>query len=252
MEDNRHIKEFLLKMADDQLILGHRNSEWTGLGPLLEEDIAFSSMAQDKIGHSFAMFQLLHQLGCPEPDQYAFHRPVNEFRNCQLVELPIGEYDFSLARHFFFDYAEGVRFEALSESSYEPLRHLAKKIRGELNYHMLHAKSWMKKLGNGTDEGLERMQATIHELYPYALGIWEPSPYEIELIDGGVFAGENTCEARWKEKIGAVLEQTPLTLPSEDEVMPNYGGRQGKHTEYLAPLVSEMTEVLNLDRDAAW
>ena len=93
------LKELLYKIADDQLILGHRNSEWTGFGPLLEEDIAFSSMAQDKIGHSYALYQMLHELGEQDPDTIAFMRAGSLFHNSLLVELPNGEYDFSLIRH---------------------------------------------------------------------------------------------------------------------------------------------------------
>ena len=125
------LKELLYKIADDQLILGHRNSEWTGFGPLLEEDIAFSSMAQDKVGQSYALYQLLNQLGEQEPDTVAFMRNAQQFHNCQLVELPNGEYDFSLIRHFLFDTAEAIRFDLLSQSSYQPLADLAKKIKGE-------------------------------------------------------------------------------------------------------------------------
>src|SRR5688572_33396134 len=115
------LKELLYKIADDQLILGHRNSEWTGFGPLLEEDIAFSSMAQDKIGQSYALFQILHELGEQAPDTVAFTRNAAQFHNCILVELPNGEYDFSLVRHFLFDTAEALRFESLSQSSFQPL-----------------------------------------------------------------------------------------------------------------------------------
>src|SRR5690349_20918698 len=123
------LKELLYKMADDQLILGHRNSEWTGMGPLLEEDIAFSSMAQDKIGHSLALYTLLHQLGEQDPDTVAFTRNAPQFHNCVFVELPNGEYDFSLIRHFLYDTAEALRFEMLSNSSFQPVADLSKKIR---------------------------------------------------------------------------------------------------------------------------
>jgi 1,2-phenylacetyl-CoA epoxidase catalytic subunit len=111
------LKDLLYRLADDQLILGHRNSEWNGLGPILEEDIAFSSMAQDKLGHSLQLYTLLHQLGEAEPDTVAFTRNAPQFHCCQLVELPIGEYDFSLIRHFLFDHAELLRFEALATAA---------------------------------------------------------------------------------------------------------------------------------------
>ncbi|MFN8689555.1 MAG: Phenylacetic acid catabolic protein, partial [Cyclobacteriaceae bacterium] len=115
---NLALKEILYKMADDLLVFGHRNSEWTGFGPLLEEDIAFSSMAQDKIGQSQALYQLLHQLGEQEPDTVAFTRNANQFHNCTLVELPNREYDFSLVRHFLFDTADALRWQMLMQSSY--------------------------------------------------------------------------------------------------------------------------------------
>ena len=119
------IKELLYKVADDQLILGHRNSEWTGFGPLLEEDIAFSSMAQDKIGHRLAMYTLLQDLGEQDPDTLAFTRNADQFHNCILTELPNGEYDFSLIRHFLYDTAEAFRFEMLSQSTFVPLAEIS-------------------------------------------------------------------------------------------------------------------------------
>ena len=125
-------KELLYKIADDLLIIGHRNSEWTGLGPILEEDISFSSMAQDKIGQSMSVFQILHQLGEGEPDKVAFNRLPEKFHNSQFVELPNGEYDFSLMRHFLYDHADQLRFEMLAQSSFEPIAKLAQKIKGEL------------------------------------------------------------------------------------------------------------------------
>ena len=97
------LKDLIFRMADDQLILGHRNSEWTALGPILEEDIAFSSMAQDKLGHSLALYQVLNKLGEAEPDTLAFTREEKDFKCCHLVEYPIGDYAFSLMRHFLFD-----------------------------------------------------------------------------------------------------------------------------------------------------
>ena len=152
------LKELLYKMADDQLIIGHRNSEWTGFGPLLEEDIAFSSMAQDKIGHSLALYTILHELGESDPDTVAFTRNANQFHNSIFTELPNQEYDFSLVRHFLYDTAEALRFELLTNSTCEPLAQVAHKVRGELRYHTLHAKTWMKQLGSATEESVSRLQ----------------------------------------------------------------------------------------------
>ncbi len=246
------LKELLYKMADDQLILGHRNSEWTGMGPLLEEDIAFSSMAQDKVGQSLALYTLLQELGEQDPDTVAFTRNANQFHNCQLVELPNQEYDFSLIRHFLFDTAEALRFELLTNSSYKPLAQLAKKIRGELRYHTLHANTWIKQLGSATPESIERLQKSLEYALPFALGIFEPSPFEDELIKSGTFQGENILQNRWIEKVELVISQTSLKLPDLKSIQPIMGGRQGNHTEYLQPLLDEMSEVFKIDPTAEW
>jgi ring-1,2-phenylacetyl-CoA epoxidase subunit PaaC len=246
------VKEFLYKMADDQLILGHRNSEWTGFGPLLEEDIAFSSMAQDKVGHSLALYTLLQEMGENDPDTVAFTRNAGQFHNCQLVELPNGEYDFSLIRHFLFDNAEYLRFEMLSKSEFEPLAEIATKIKGEIRYHIMHANTWVKQLGTATEESITRLQQSLNTLMPYALGIFETSEWEDLLIQEGVYAGENALKAQWLEKVTEVLAQTQLKLPELDSISPVVGGRKGIHTEHLQPLLDEMSEVFRVDPTADW
>lgn len=246
------LKELLYKMADDQLILGHRNSEWTGMGPLLEEDIAFSSMAQDKIGQSLALYTILHQLGERDPDTVAFTRNATQFHNCLLVELPNAEYDFSLIRHFLYDTAEAIRFEALTRSSYEPLAQLATKIRGELRYHTLHANTWIKQLGSATPESIERLQNSLEYALPFALGIFEESPYENEIISSGIFEGEQNIKEKWLTQIQKILDQTSLHIPDVKIIQPIVGGRIGKHSEHLQPLLDEMSEVFKIDPTAEW
>ena len=252
MANNEAIKELLYKMADDQLILGHRNSEWTGFGPLLEEDIAFSSMAQDKIGHSLALYTILQQLGERDPDTVAFTRNANQFHNCILTELPNGEYDFSLIRHFLFDTAEALRFELLKNSSFEPLAQVARKVRGELRYHTLHANTWIKQLGVATEESVLRLQRSLNFAIPYALGIFEESPFEQELIKSGVFAGEQVLKTQWIKKVEDIISQTNLHLPDWKVQTPILGGRSGKHSEHLQPLLDEMSEVFKIDPTAEW
>ncbi len=246
------LKDLLYKLADDQLILGHRNSEWTGMGPILEEDIAFSSMAQDKIGHSLAFYTLLQDLGEAEPDVVAFTRNAEQFHNSQLVELPNGDYDFSLIRHFLFDNAENIRFEMLSKSSYEPLAKVATKLKGEIKYHLLHANTWIKNLGTSTEEALFRLQASLNGALPYAIGMFEPSRYEQELIEAGVYAGEEAVQSEWLQRIRQVLDKTQLRLPDLTQIEPKTGGRYGNHTEHLQPLLNEMSEVFNIDPTAEW
>lgn len=244
--------DLLYRLADDQLILGHRNSEWNGLGPILEEDIAFSSMAQDKLGHSLHLYSLLHTLGEAAPDTVAFTRNAPQFRCCQLVELPIGGYDFSLMRHFLFDHAELLRFEALATSSYEPLAQVARKFRGELKYHVLHANTWLKRLGTATEEAVARMQQALNRTLPYALGTFEKTSAEAAIISTGLFMGEDELRSRWQASITTVLAQTALQIPDFQTLVPVTGGRHGQHTAHLQPLLDEMAEVFRLDPTADW
>ncbi len=246
------IKNLIYRMADDELILGHRNSEWTALGPILEEDIAFSSMAQDKLGHSLALYQVLHTLGEADPDTTAFARSEKDFKCCHLVEYPIGDYDFSLMRHFMFDTSEAIRFEMLSYSSYDKLANVAKKFRGEIKYHTMHADTWLVQLGNATKESKARMQSALNQCFPLALGIFEPSDFEDVLNSGNIFPGERILQEKWLESVKYILEKANLTLPEVKNVNPAYGGRKGFHTEYLKPLLDEMTEVYSIDPDAEW
>jgi len=250
--DQRALKELLYKIGDDQLILGHRNSEWTGIGPLLEEDIAFSSMAQDKIGHCFAIYQMLNDLGEPTPDTVAFMRSADQFHNSILVELPNGEYDFSLIRHFLFDHAESLRFDLLSKSAFDPLAQLSQKIKGELRYHVLHANTWIKQLGRATDESILRLQRSLEYAFPYALGMFEESPFETMLIDNNIFQGEVKLKSLWIERVSEIIAQTELSLPPVGAVNAMNGGRYGKHTEFLQPLLNEMGEVFRIDPSAEW
>jgi ring-1,2-phenylacetyl-CoA epoxidase subunit PaaC len=246
------LKDLLYKIADDQLILGHRNSEWTGMGPLLEEDIAFSSMAQDKIGQSLALYNMLHELGEPPPDTAAFTRDVNAFHNCIFVELPNGEYDFSLIRHLLYDTALAIRFDMLIASSYQPLAELATKIRGELRYHTLHANTWTRQLGSATTESISRLQASLQYALPFALGMFEESPFEKELREEKIFEGEKTLQQQWQKKVEDILSQTKITLPGWNQQSAVTGGRRGSHSEHLQPLLSEMSEVFRIDPTAEW
>ena len=246
------LKELIYKIADDLLIIGHRNSEWTGFGPLLEEDIAFSSMAQDKIGQSYALFTMLHTLGESNPDTVAFTRNANQFHNSILVELPNGEYDFSLIRHFLYDTAEAIRYEMLSKSSYQPIAELSRKIRAELKYHTLHANIWMKQLGSATEESISRLQKSLEYCLPFAVGMFEESPLEKEIIESGFFGGEQVLKEQWMKRVEEIISQTQLTLTPWDKITPVLGGRVGNHSEFLQPLLDEMSEVFKIDPTAEW
>ena len=209
-------------------------------------------MAQDKIGQSEHLYNLLHQLGEADADTVAFTRNANQFHSSKFVELPIGDYSFSLIRHFLFDFAEYLRFESLRSSAYEPLAQVAKKFFGEIKYHTMHANTWVNQLGNGNEESHHKMQESLNIAWNYALGIFEPGPAEHILMDEHIFIGEESLKKRWLDTITPLLKKSGLTIPSTDNWKPIYGGRTGEHTEHLQPLLEEMTEVYSIDPSADW
>jgi ring-1,2-phenylacetyl-CoA epoxidase subunit PaaC len=246
-------KPLLLALADDALIHGHRMSEWTGLGPILEEDIAFSSIAQDQIGHALAIYTILHEeFGEAEPDALGFARTENEFTSCHLVELPNQGFDFSIARQFLYDHAAWIHFESAENSSYTSLARLARKIKGELKYHLLHANTWMVRLGSATEESHWRMQQAINELFPYALSLFEPLSNETELAEQKIYGGEKALQEAWLNKISSLLQTSGLKLPEIQSEKVHYGGRAGYHTTHLQPLLMEMNAVLTTETGTEW
>jgi ring-1,2-phenylacetyl-CoA epoxidase subunit PaaC len=247
------IKDLLYKMADDQLIIGHRYSEWTGIGPVIEEDIAFASLAQDKIGHALALYTILHDVFEEDvPDKIAFTRNAGEFHNTKLAELPIQGFDFEIIRHFLFDFSEYLRFQALSNSSHERLAKTAKKFVSEIKYHILHGETWVNQLGNGTEESKARLQNALNKAFPLAIAVFEKGDFEQELIDKDIFIGEAELKTQWLEKIGPILEKAGLRIPLNFDEEAGLGGRKGIHTEHLQPLLDEMTEVFALEPEAEW
>ena len=242
--------DLLYRLADDNLVLGHRNSEWTGLAPILESDIAFSSMAQDKMGHALTFYRILQDLGELDPDQLAFLRTPEQFRCCSLVSLERGDWALSSVRQFLFDEAASVRFDALAESDYEPLAQVVRKLRGELKYHVMHGRLAMRRLGIGTDDSHGRMQIALDRLFPHALGIFEPTQWDETLAREGIQPREAELCEQWRTRIAPIIEESTLTLPADVE--PAYGGRTGRHPQTLVILLEDMQKVYRLEPAAEW
>ena len=240
----------LYRLADDEIVIGHRNSEWTGHGPILEADIAFSSMAQDEIGHAQAYYRMLHELGESDPDSLAFGRGVRQFRCAGLVSLPKGDWGFSVLRQFLYDAAETVRLTALAQGSLKPLAHLAAKLRGEEKYHLMHGRSWVLHLGDATKESHARMQTSLDSLYPFALGLFEPSEFDQALAQLGICPREEELQKEWGSAVAPVLQAARLHVP--ENAVPVYGGRVGRHPAALRELVEQMQSVFQLDPTAKW
>lgn len=195
---------------------------------------------------------MLHELGEPEPDTNAFARDENLFRCCHFVEYPIGEYNFSLMRHFLFDHAMFIRYGMLSGSSYEPLASAVRKFKGEMIYHVLHADTWIKQLSQADEESYRLMQSALDECLPLALGMFETLSGENLLSDSGIYSGEELLRQSWIEKVVPLIESAGLILPDLNNIQPAFGGRKGIHTDYLKPLLDEMSEVFKIDPDAEW
>ncbi len=237
----------LLGLADDELILGHRNSEWCGHAPILEEDIAFANLAQDELGHASLWYRLLEGLTGERPDRLVFFREASAYRCVQMVELPKGDWAFSMLRQFLFDAAEAARLGRLAESRYAPAAETAIKIRTEEIYHYRHTQAWIKRLGLGTQESHQRAQAALDALWPYALQLFVPGPGEAEMTARGLVPAAEDLQAAWEAAAVAALHEAGLTPPADQ--CPAATDR-ANHSPHLAPLLDEMQSVARLEGPA--
>jgi ring-1,2-phenylacetyl-CoA epoxidase subunit PaaC len=208
--------ELLLQIADDELILGWRNSEWTGIAPFLEEDVAFSSIAQNEIGHARALYELAARELGSDADALAFDRPAAEYRCAPLVELRRLEWARTIARHWLYEAADAIRLEALKASVDTEIAGVAGKIDREELYHRMHAEMWVDRL-LASEEGRVRLDEALDELWPYALGVLDDDQ-------------RPELRRRVEEKLGRTL--------AEVEPVP-----RGRHEAELDELLDEMTMV---------
>ncbi|HEX9027923.1 MAG TPA: 1,2-phenylacetyl-CoA epoxidase subunit PaaC [Anaerolineales bacterium] len=243
----------LIALADDELILGHRDSEWCGHAPILEEDIAFANLALDEFGHARVWYGLAAGLcGADKdiyPDQMVFRRETPDFRCSQMVELPNGDWAFSMLRQYFFDAAEAVRLVGLRASQYAPLADAAAKIQKEELYHYRHTHDWVERLGLGTEESHRRMQSALEQLWPYTFQVWAPLPAESLLVAAGYYPPSQSLKQEWREKVLPVLKTAQLTVPESDsQAAPS----RGEHTSYLEILVGDIQSQVRLEPEAEW
>ncbi|MBM4425438.1 MAG: phenylacetate-CoA oxygenase subunit PaaC [Chloroflexi bacterium] len=239
----------LLALADDEYILGHRDAEWTGHAPILEEDIAFANIAQDEIGHAVLWYNALKDLNGDDPDRLVFFRESSGWRNAQFVELPKGDWAFTMVRQYLFDAAELVRLAETVNSAHRAVAEVSEKIRPEEMYHYRHTSNWVKRLGLGTEESHRRMQAALDSLWPRALQLFAPLPNEDELIAAGIFPAPDKLRAAWEGATRSWLTDSGLTIPT---ITASAADRE-QHTEHLAALLAEMQEVARLEPpDVKW
>ena len=253
---NAPVIEMLTALADDELVIGHRDSEWTGYAPILEEDIAFSNIAQDEIGHSLVWYTLLERLLQRSPDAMAFERQWLDFRCCRFVAYPRGDFAYTVVRQYLFDEAEHVRLEALAQSSYGPIRDAAARIMKEEAYHLLHSEALVERLGDATDESRRRMHAATATAFPQSLGLFERLEHEDVLVRERVFPGNAKLQTAWIERIVATFGAVSITLPldgwSKPLCLADYGGRAGDHTSDLEQLIADLHMVYQSVSGASW
>ncbi len=242
------LREYVLAFADDELVMGHRHSEWLGVAPFLEEDLAYASIAQDELGHARALYGVLGD----DLDALAFRRPPGEYRSCRLVELPCVEWEMALARHFLYDLAERVRWETLAASSHPALGGIAAKAAREEEYHLRHVTAMVRRMLTGTDESRRRVLGALESLAPVATGLFEPTPGAATLVaDGVVSRGPAEEEAVWRRHVADELAAAVAAVDFDGPGDPG-AGRRGERSEHFAELFAKMTSVLALDPEAAW
>jgi ring-1,2-phenylacetyl-CoA epoxidase subunit PaaC len=243
------LAELLLSVADDEFVIGFWDSEWTGIAPMLEEDVATSSIAQDEIGHARALYELLAELTDDDADRIAYGRGPEDFRHATLLNHARGDWAFSVARRYLYETADAVRLAALASSSHEPLAALAGKMRREETYHLLHADAWLRRLADAGPQTRERLAVALSSLWPDAQEIFAPLAAEDELVRDGLLPTPMAAlHADWQRQVVPALEPVTGPLP---EARPSIDGRE-RRTEDFAWLHGEFTSVARAEAGAMW
>ncbi|MGI8998318.1 MAG: 1,2-phenylacetyl-CoA epoxidase subunit PaaC [Candidatus Limnocylindria bacterium] len=243
------LAELLLSVADDEFIIGSWDSEWTGIAPMLEEDVATSSIAQDEIGHARALYELLATITDDDADRIAFGRPPEAYRHAALLNHRRGDWAFSVGRRWLYETADAVRLRALAASNWEPLAQLTGKMRREETYHRMHADAWLRRLADGEREVHGRLADALVRLWPDAQQIFTPLSGETPLLRAGILPQPMLAlHAEWVASARPVLEPIVGDLP---DAGPTPTGRTIR-TDDFGWLHSEFTMVAGADASAQW
>ena len=243
---------YVLRRADDALVLGHRLSEWCGHAPVLEEELALANIALDLIGQARSLYDYAARLdgrGLTE-DDFAYLRDVNRYRNCLLVEQPNGDFATTIVRQVIFSAFMDPYWRAMTASGDETLAAIAAKAEKESVYHLRHAAEWLIRLGDGTAESHRRAQAALDELWPYSGELFEMDGAERALIEAGVAIDPAGLRGAWNTTIDDVLTQATLTRPAEGWMQT--GGRSGRHSEHLGTILTELQYLQRTYPGATW
>jgi ring-1,2-phenylacetyl-CoA epoxidase subunit PaaC len=237
---NQNLIDYTLHLADSSLILGQRNSEWCGHGPVLEQDIAITNISLDLIGQARNFYQHAVTLigGDATEDSLAYLRREMEFKNCLLVEQPNGDWAQTILRQFFFSQYQYLLFEQLQNSKDEQLAAIAEKSLKEVTYHLRWSSEWVIRLGDGTEESHNRMLKAIDELWRYTGEIFETASYELRAVNNGFGVDVSKLKDEWMNKVKEIFSEATLTTP--EKIFMQTGGKEGKHTEHLGYILTEL------------
>ncbi len=254
---------YLLHLADNAVVLGQRNAEWCGHGPVIEEDIALANVSLDLIGQARLLYQQAAKElgGDATEDKLAYFRDVPDFRNYTLLELPhhsalVGyaktdmDYGTTIVRNFLYSALMVLVWEALQQSQDEQLAAIAAKSLKEVRYHLRHSRDWLVRLGDGTDESHARVQAALDHLMPYTQEFWTPSSLEAAAVAAGVGVDVAALKAQWDAIVDDALAEATLKRSSTEGYVTQ--GKNGLHSEHLGFLLSEMQGLARAHPNASW
>jgi ring-1,2-phenylacetyl-CoA epoxidase subunit PaaC len=245
------LADLLFTIADDEFVSGFTDSEWTGIAPLLEEDVAISSISQDELGHARALYQLLAGVVADgrDEDALAYDREPDEYRHARLLDHERGDWADTIVRRFLYELADEARLASIG-AGYPPLADLVDKLRREERYHRMHVVAWVDRLARGGAEPRRRLEAALAALAPDAASVFTPIAGEAALLQAGILARPlAAAEAAWRADLTSVL--VPLGLPVPQEIPPPANGRQD-HSAAFHWLWTEFTSVRRSEDGATW
>ena len=244
--------EYLLRLGDDRLVLGHRLSEWCGHAPILEEDIAIANIALDLVGQATLLLKAAAAAegkGRTE-DTLAYFRDAGDFRNALLCELPKGDFAVTIVRQFLFSVFAVLQWEHLTSSTHAELAGIAAKALKESRYHVRHAGEWVIMLGDGTDESHARAQTALDDLWRFTGELFLADDIDRAVAEKGIGADPSELSNAWRTQVADVVTRATLALPKDGYMQ--RGGRQGRHTEHLGHMLAEMQIVARSHPGASW
>jgi len=243
---------YTLRRADDALILGHRLSEWCGHAPMLEEDMALSNIALDLIGQARALYAYAAEVEGKDnnEDKLAYLRDVRQYRNLLLVERPNGDFAQTMVRQLFYSAFADLYWRGMTRSTDATLAAIAAKSEKESAYHLRHAGEWIIRLGDGTDESHARAQGAIDDLWAFTGEMFSVDDAERGLIDAGFAVDPLMLMPEWLVTVTDVVREATLVLPENDWMQ--QGGRDGRHSEHLGHLLSELQYMQRSFPGASW